>query len=142
MRAMERQVPLEWQMEVDRAGQKRKHAQREAHKETEKIEIGPGHKSPRARHLLCATSRCGARAEIRVTNPVDGSGHRGPVLLNCGVVRQVADGRCPSVVLHSDDCPDARLLRDARPSRASGEFPPVAKSPDANLHVPRWSGVR
>src|SRR6267378_1225251 len=52
MRAMKWQVPLERQMEVDCAGQKRKHAQREAHKETEKIKIRPGHKSPRARHLL------------------------------------------------------------------------------------------
>src|SRR5882724_1182307 len=52
MRAMKGQVPLEGQMEVDRAGQKRKHAQREAHKETEKIKIRPGHKSPRARNLL------------------------------------------------------------------------------------------
>src|SRR5713226_115240 len=68
MRAMKWQVPLERQMEVDRAGQKGKHTQREAHKETEKIEIRPGHKSPRARHLLSATCCCGARAGIRDTD--------------------------------------------------------------------------
>src|SRR4029077_14286949 len=55
MRAMKRQVPLARQMEVDRPGQKGKHTQREAHQETEKIKIRPGHKSPRARRLLSAT---------------------------------------------------------------------------------------
>src|SRR6266705_1673398 len=39
-------------MDVDRACQKRKHAQRETHQEAEKIEIRPGHKSPRARHYF------------------------------------------------------------------------------------------
>src|SRR5258708_20338598 len=51
MRAMKWQVPLERQMEVHRAGQKRKNAQRKAYKEAEKIKIRPGHGTPRP-HLL------------------------------------------------------------------------------------------
>jgi len=35
MRAMKGQVHFEWQMEVDRAGQERKYAEREAHQETQ-----------------------------------------------------------------------------------------------------------
>src|SRR6267143_2277534 len=70
IRAMERQVPLERQMEVDRAGQKRKNAQRETHKEAEKIKIRPGHTTPRAQPFTSATCRCGARAGIRDAGPV------------------------------------------------------------------------
>src|SRR5437016_6802488 len=51
MRAMEWQVHLERQMDVDRAGQKRKNAQREAHQEAEEIKVRPGHGTPRA-HLV------------------------------------------------------------------------------------------
>src|ERR1700694_5937270 len=60
--------------------------------------------------------------------------------LSCGEQQTAADDRCPSVP-RSDDCPDARLLRGARPNRASGEFPPGAKSPDESLRVPRWREV-
>src|SRR6267154_6839341 len=98
--------------------EKRQYAEEEAHEEAEKIEIRPGHKSPRARHLLCATCRCGARAGIRVTDPVDCSGHREPALLNCVVARPAAVARCASVALHSDDYPDARLPRGVRLNRA------------------------
>src|SRR5258708_5074920 len=108
----------------------------------EKIEIRPAHKPPRARHLLCATCGCGARAGIRVTDRVDCSGHREPALLNCEVARPAAGGRCRSVVLRSDNCRDARLLRGVRLDRASGESPPGAKSHGANPHAPRSSGVR
>src|ERR1700756_172812 len=134
MCAMKWQGPLERQMEVDRAGQKRKNTQREAHKETEKIEIRPGHKSPRARHLLSATCRCGARAGIRDTDLVACARPPRPARLNCEVQKRAADGRCP-FVLHSDDCRGAKPLRDAPLSPASGEFPPAAKSPGESLHV-------
>src|SRR5260370_29985613 len=142
MSEMKGPVETSRQMNVGRAAEKRQYAKEETHQEAEKIEIGPGHKSPRARHLLCATCRCGARAGIRVTDPVDCPGHHGPALLNCEVVSPAADGRCPSVVLRSDDCPDAKLLRGVRLNRASEECPPRAKSPDANPHAPRSSGVR
>ncbi len=41
MPRMERQVNAKRQMDVDRARQKRKNAQREAHQETEKIKVRP-----------------------------------------------------------------------------------------------------
>src|SRR5208282_675984 len=46
-RSMERQVDMERQMNVDGARQERKNAEREAHQETEEIEVIPGHKTPR-----------------------------------------------------------------------------------------------
>src|SRR2546422_11734482 len=45
---MKRQVPFEWQMDVSRTAKERQHAEREAHDETEKIKISPGHRTPRA----------------------------------------------------------------------------------------------
>src|SRR5260370_35827287 len=39
-------------MDVGCGGEKRQYAEKETHEETENIEIRPGHKSPRARHLL------------------------------------------------------------------------------------------
>src|SRR5260370_34475985 len=48
VRAMERQVDLEWSMEVDRARQKRKNAQQEAQEEAEKKKIRPSHGTPLA----------------------------------------------------------------------------------------------
>src|SRR5580704_18759775 len=53
MRAMEGQVHFERQVEVHRACQERKNAQREAHQETEQIEVRPGHKT-----LPNAAPRC------------------------------------------------------------------------------------
>src|SRR5213082_1995143 len=101
MHAMKWQVPFEWKMEVDRTGQKRKYAQREAHQEAEEIKIRPGHKSPRAQHILRATCRCGARAGIRETDLVaNWAAHPGPAPFNCEVKRQAADGCCPLVDLH------------------------------------------
>src|SRR5260370_10271599 len=41
-------------MDVDRAREKRQHAEREAHDEAEEIKIRPGHTAPRA-HSLCAS---------------------------------------------------------------------------------------
>src|SRR5713226_1958939 len=41
-------------MDVDRAREKRQHAEREAHDETEEIKIRPGHTAPRA-HLMCTS---------------------------------------------------------------------------------------
>jgi hypothetical protein len=46
---MKRQVPFEREMDVSRTAKEREHAEREAHDETEKVEISPGHKTPRAR---------------------------------------------------------------------------------------------
>ena len=43
---MKRQVPFEWQMDVSRTAKERQHAEREAHDETEKIKISPGHRTP------------------------------------------------------------------------------------------------
>src|SRR5260370_7378787 len=48
------QVHLEGKMDVDRAREKRQHAEREAHDEAEEIKIRPGHTAPRA-HSLCAS---------------------------------------------------------------------------------------
>src|SRR5713101_7271074 len=45
---MKRQVPFEWQMDVSRTAKEGQHAEREAHDETEKIKISPGHRTPRA----------------------------------------------------------------------------------------------
>src|SRR5207247_11298495 len=69
MRTVKGQMHLERKMNVNRARQERKHAEGEAHEEAEEIKIRPGHKSPRTRHLLCATSRCAARAGIRDPSP-------------------------------------------------------------------------
>src|SRR5260370_2183126 len=69
MRAMKGQVDFEWQMEVDRASQERKNTEREAHEETQKIKIRPGHTTPQAQHFTNATCRCGARAGIRDADP-------------------------------------------------------------------------
>src|SRR5260370_14133634 len=48
------QVHLEGKMDVDRAREKRQHAEREAHDEAEEIKIRPGHTAPRT-HSLCAS---------------------------------------------------------------------------------------
>src|ERR1700730_6385763 len=45
---VKRQMHLEGKMNVDSAREKRKHAEREAHDEAEKIKIRPGHTAPRA----------------------------------------------------------------------------------------------
>src|SRR5438105_6789102 len=50
MSEVKRKMPFGRQMDVDSACEKRKHAERKAHKETQKIEIRPGHNSPRTRH--------------------------------------------------------------------------------------------
>src|SRR6266849_3374143 len=124
-------------MDVDRARQKRKNAQREAHQKAEEIKIRPGHTTPRAQQFTSATYRCGARAGIqtqallRVTPTLSGS-----VRLSCGE-RRAANDRCPSVAPHSDDCRGAILPRGARLSPASGGFPPAAKSRGANLRARR-----
>src|SRR5882757_2619184 len=123
-------------MEVRRTAEKRQHAEDETHEEAEKIEVRPGHNSPRAQHVLLAT--CGARAGIRDSDPV--AFERPTTELtpfNYEVKKRAADGRCPSV-LRSDDFPDATLLRDVPPNPACGEFLPGAESPGANLHARRW----
>src|SRR5260370_37741835 len=135
------QVPFERQMEVNRAGQKRKNAQREAHQETEKIKIGPGHKSPRARRYFPQLAGSGARAGIRDRDLVNYSGHTRPALLSCEAVKPAADGRCP-FVRRCHDCRGVKLLRAAPLNPGSGEFPPAAKSRAATLRAPQWSGAR
>src|SRR6267378_2571231 len=150
MRAMKGQVHFEWQMEVDRTGQERKYAEREAHQETQKIKIRPGHTTPRAQPFTSATCRCGARVGIRDAGPVSLTSEvrlgatstlSGSTPLSCGEQQTAADDRCPSVP-RSDDCPGARLPRGARPNRASGGSPPGAKSPGESLHAPRWPEAR
>src|SRR6266849_4206981 len=114
-------------MDVDRARQKRKNAQREAHQKAEEIKIRPGHTTPRAQPFTSATYRCGARAGIRDAGPA--TCYLDPLRslrLSCGEQR-AADGRCPSVVPHFDDCRGAILPRGARLSPASGGSPPEAK---------------
>src|SRR6266851_7540241 len=106
-------------MDVDRARQKRKNAQREAHQKAEEIKIRPGHGTPQAhfvRELEFET-----QALLRVTSTLLGS-----LQLSCGEKRTAANDRYPSA-LRSDDCPDARLLRGVQPNPASGESPPGAK---------------
>src|SRR5579864_848153 len=50
MAEMKRQVPFDRQINMDRAREKRNHAERKAHQKTEEIKIRPGHNSPRTRH--------------------------------------------------------------------------------------------
>src|SRR6202040_3237231 len=101
MRAMKGQVHFEWQMEVDRTGQERKHTERETNQETQKIKIRPGHTTPRAQPFTSATCCCGARAGIRDAGPVGATSTlSGSTRLSCGEKQTAADGRCPSV-LHS-----------------------------------------
>src|SRR5207302_3314830 len=126
--------PVKWQMHlerkvnVNRARQKRKHAEGETHHEAEEIKIRPGHKSPRTRHLLCATSRCAARAGIRDASPVNCCFELfRSIPLSSGRKRTAADDRCLCVP-RSDDCLYATLLPGARPSPGSGESPPGVKS--------------
>src|SRR5438128_7758183 len=137
MRTVKGQMHLERKMNVNRARQERKHAEGEAHNEANEIKIRPGHKSPRTRHLLCATSHCAARAGIRDASPVTATLKLlRPIPLSSAVKRTAADDRCPCA-LRSDDCRGARPLRDARPGRASEESPPGAKSPGVSLRAPR-----
>src|SRR5690349_14084221 len=49
MTEMKRQVPFDRQMDVDRAREEGKHAQREAHEKTEEVKIRQGHNPPRPR---------------------------------------------------------------------------------------------
>src|SRR5260370_38135890 len=117
-------------MEVDRAGQKRKNAQREAQKEAEKIKIRPGHGTARAhfvRELEFET-----RALLRATSTLLRS-----TRLSCGEKLTAADDRCPSAP-RSDDCRGAKLPRGGRPSQVSGEFPAKTKWPGGRLHGPGW----
>ena len=137
MRAMKWEVPLEGQMEVDRAGQKRKNAQREAHQETEKIKIRPGHKSPRARRYSPQLAVAARELEFEIRTLLPAARPPRPARLSCEVQKRAADGRCPSVVLHSDDCRDAKPLQGALLNPASGEFPPGARSHGESLRAPR-----
>src|SRR5258708_658203 len=52
MSEMKGPVETSRQMNVRCAAEKRQYAEKETHEEAEKIEIRPGHKPPRARHLL------------------------------------------------------------------------------------------
>src|SRR5579864_157320 len=129
MRAVERQVHFERQVEVDRTRKERKNAQREADQETEQIEVRPGHKTPRN-----AAPRC-----------VDWNSRRGPLWVSYSMNSysanlEAADVRCRAA------CPNAKPLRDVRPDPEYEESPPRAEGHVANLRVPRWperrGGVR
>src|SRR5580693_1532396 len=89
MRTMKGQVHFEWQMEVDRAGQEGKYTEGEAHQETQKIKIRPGHGTPRAhfvRELEFETQTLlGATSTLPGSTP-----------LRCGEQQMAADDRCPS----------------------------------------------
>src|SRR5215472_13650074 len=54
MPQMERQMPLDRQMNVDCTCEKRNHAERKTDQKTKEIEIRPGHKSPRPPHPCLA----------------------------------------------------------------------------------------
>src|SRR5216684_2236859 len=137
MSAMKGQVQTRRQMKVRRTAEKRQHAEGEPHNEAEKIKVRPGHTTPRAQPFTSATYRCGARAGIRDAGPATCYlDPLGSLRLSCGEQR-AADGRCPSVVPHFDNCRGAIPLRGARLSPASAGFPPEAKSRGASLHAPR-----
>src|SRR3981189_47810 len=88
--AMKWQGDLERPMDIDTASQKRKNAQGEAHQEAEKIEVRPGHTTPRAQLLTSATCRCGARAGIRDAGPV--ASYLDPFRIETAQLRREADG--------------------------------------------------
>ena len=61
VRAVKGQVHLERQMDVHRASQKRKHAERESHQEADQVKIGPGHKTPPKTNGEAGARRDGGR---------------------------------------------------------------------------------
>src|SRR6266850_1357255 len=114
---MKRQVPFERQMDVSRTAEEREHAEREAHDETEKIKISPGHRTPRA-------------------HPVRELEFETQTLLLSFAAALAADARC--LLVHRLFArPDSTLHPDDPPGRASGESPPGATPPCANLHTRR-----
>src|SRR6266436_853442 len=103
---MKRQVPFEWQMDVSRTAKERQHAEREAHDETEKIKISPGHRTPRA-------------------HPVRELEFETQTLQLSFAAALAADARC-LLVPRLFARPDSTLHPDDPPGRASGESPPGA----------------
>ena len=81
--AMHRQVRVKRQVDVDvnRACEKRQHAERESHQEAEEIKTCESHKAPRertCRSALRECSRCAAGSSRRdVMSPGSGIGRRG-----------------------------------------------------------------
>src|SRR6267143_5527982 len=115
---MKRQVPFEWQMDVSRTAKEREHAEREAHDETEKIKISPGHRTPRA-------------------HPVRELEFETQTLQLSFAATLAAEGRC---LLGSRFAVarNSKLLQAGQPGLACGESPPEAKPPCVNLHTRRF----
>src|SRR6266404_8683028 len=114
---MKRQVPFEWQMDVSRTAKERQHAEREAHDETEKIKISPGHRTPRA-------------------HPVRELEFETQTLQLSFAGAPASDARClPARRFFAR--PDSKLHPGAPPGRANEESPPGAAPLCANLHTRR-----
>src|SRR6267143_991697 len=119
---MKRQVPFEWQMDVSRTAKERQHAEREAHDETEKIKISPGHRTPRA-------------------HPVRELEFETQTLQLSFAATRAAEGRC----LLGSRCAvaqNSKLLQAGQPGPVSGEFPPGAARPCENPPPRQWPAVR
>src|SRR5467141_4159487 len=118
MRAMNWQVPFEREMDVSRTAEERQHAEREAHDETEKIKISPGHRTPRAhpvRELEFETQSL--QLSFAATLAADARGLLAPRFLAR---------------------PGSRLRPGDPPGQANGESPPAATPPCASLHTRRF----
>src|SRR6266404_3531866 len=109
---MKRQVPFEREMDMSCTAKERQHAEREAHDETEKIEISPGHWTPRA-------------------HPVRELEFETQTLQFSFAATRAAEGRC----LLGSRCAvaqNSKLLQAGQPTPVCGESPPGAARPCVN----------
>src|ERR1700676_258062 len=105
---VKRQMPLEWQVQMNRASEKRKNAEREADQEAQQIKIRPRHDTPRS------TARTTAFGADRI---------REAEILNSQANLLAGDGRCPTAAPDATPPPDDPVNRVcAESSRARGRL--------------------
>src|SRR3982074_3779294 len=108
-------VHLEWKVDVDRAGKKRHHAEREPHYEAEEIKIRPGHTAPRAHPAR-------ERDSGRRPNPNS---------------RTAADALDPAARFFRRQLQAATLRPSGPPNLAYEEFHPTTTGRAANRPLPQ-----
>src|SRR5712664_4521923 len=118
---MKRQVPFEREMDVSRTAKERHYAEREAHDETQKIKISPGHRTPRAhpvRELEFETQTL--VLSFAAALAADARGLLGP---RCVVAQ------------------NSKLLQAGQPGLGRGESPPATARLCVNPPPRQWPAV-
>src|SRR5450432_5286 len=124
MRAMKWHMHPEGKMDVDRARQKRKHAERESHQEANQVKIGPGHKTPRNCTVVTGDRHAARNSKRNHTARLTAK--------DCCRVPRVEDERC--LASHWA----AALRSGGQPGPESAEFLRAAAMPRENPRAWRW----